>query len=62
MRGPLRHPADRCIRSDDAFARFDRTRENREQRRLARAVRSDERDASPAASSKSVGASASMWP
>src|SRR5207244_2321576 len=46
VRSPLRHPADARPRSalDATVARFQRTREDREQRRLPRAVRPDERD------------------
>src|SRR5207248_3605150 len=44
IRRPLRHPADPRMRHDRAFARRERAREDREQRRLAGAVRADERD------------------
>ena len=46
MRGPLRHPPDAqpVPVLDATGARFERSGENREQRRLACAVRPDERD------------------
>ena len=44
VRRALRHPADALRTLDRAFARLERAREDREERRLAGAVRADERD------------------
>src|SRR6185437_11468928 len=44
VRRPLRHPTDPRPHIDRPLARLERTGEQRKKRRLARAVRADERD------------------